>query len=218
MKISETQEMYLVTIASLLEEGIEEPIPLSQLADELSVVSISVNEMIRKLAEEKYVNYLPYKGVNLLPKGIHLALKVLRHRRLWEVFLVDKLNLSPKKADVLACRMEHITPPDVAELLFIYLEKPTVSPLGKSIPDQSGIIDTKTIKSLSEFQISAHVEIVRLETDSVCTAFLQAEGIKPGAEIIIQVIGNNGDMLIEVGLHHVNLASAIVGKIWGSPL
>jgi DtxR family Mn-dependent transcriptional regulator len=218
MEISESQEMYLVTIASLLEEGFEEPIPLSQLADKLSVASISANEMIRKLAEEKYVDYLPYKGVKLLPKGNRLAQKILRQRRLWEVFLVDKLNLSPNMADVLACRMEHITPPEVEELLFNYLGKPTVSPQGKSISRPSRITDTKVTKPLNELLVSTRAEIVRLETNSAGTAFLQAEGLKPGAEIIIQAIGNHGDMLIGIGLRQVNIANAIVRKIWVQPL
>jgi DtxR family Mn-dependent transcriptional regulator len=218
MEISESQEMYLVTIASLLEDGLEEPIKLSQLAEELSVGSISANEMIRKLDEKEYVNYLPYKGVKLLPKGRHLALKILGHRRLWEVFLVDKLNLSPNMGEVLACRMEHITPPDVAELLSNFLGKPTVSPQGKSIPDPNGIVDTKMIKPLSELPVSAHAEIMRLETGSAGTAFLQAEGLKPGAEVIVQAIGNHGDMLLKAGSRQVHLASAIVRKIWVQPL
>lgn len=218
MEISESQEMYLVTIASLLEEGHEEPIPLSQLADNLSVASISANEMIRKLAEEKYVDYLPYKGVKLLPKGNRLARKILRKRRLWEVFFVDKLNLSANMADDLACRMEHITPPEVAELLSNYLGNPTVSPQGKSISNPNGITGIKVTKPLNELLVSTRAEIVRLETDSAGTAFLQAEGLKPGTEIIIQAIGNHGDMLLEAGLLHVHIASAIVRKIWVHPL
>ena len=218
MEISESQEMYLVTIASLLEEGFEEPIPLSQLADKLSVTSISANEMIRKLAEEEYVSYLPYKGVNLLPKGNRLAQKILLQRRLWEVFLVDKLSLSLNMADVLACRLEHITPPEVAELLFNYLRKPIVSPQGKPIPSQNGISVMKMIKPLSEIQVSGRVKIIRLETESAATAFLQAEGVKPGAEIIVQAIGNHGDMLLKVGSHQVHIGSIIVRKICVRPL
>ncbi|OJX40306.1 MAG: hypothetical protein BGO78_15190 [Chloroflexi bacterium 44-23] len=218
MEISESQEMYLVTIASLLEDGFEEPIPLSQLADKLSVASISANEMIRKLAEEEYVSYLPYKGVKLLPKGNHLAQKILHSRRLWEVFLVDKLSLSLNMANVLACRMEHITPPEVAELLFNYLGKPIVSPQGKPIPSPNGITVMKMIKPLSELLVSTRAEIERLEIESTGTAFLQAEGVKPGAEIIIQAIGNHGDMLLKAGSHQLHIASAIVRKIWVHPL
>jgi DtxR family Mn-dependent transcriptional regulator len=218
MSISESQEMYLVTIASLLEEGFEEPIPLSQLAEKLSIVSISVNEMIRKLAEEEFVDYLPYKGVKLLQKGNRLARKILRHRRLWEVFLIDNLNLSPTMADVLACRMEHITSPEVAELLSNYLGKPNVSPQGKSIPDPNGYAEIKMAKPLNELLVSARAEIIRLETESAGTAFLQAEGVKPGAKVIVQAIGNHGDMLLKAGSHQIHLASAIVRKIWVKPL
>ena len=66
-EMSESEEMYLISIVRLVEKDIEEPIPIPQLAAELSIQPVSVNQMVHKLAEEGWVNYIPYKGVELSP-------------------------------------------------------------------------------------------------------------------------------------------------------
>ncbi|MFZ0544480.1 MAG: metal-dependent transcriptional regulator, partial [Candidatus Promineifilaceae bacterium] len=141
--LSESEEMYLVTAVQLAEAGMREPISLTSLAQALSIQPASANEMVRKLAEAGFLNYIPYKGVNLLTNGRRLAQQVLRSRRLWELFLVRHLELPPTEADALACRLEHITPKDVAERLYLFLERPSVSSQGLPIPpgDGTGGID-----------------------------------------------------------------------------
>ena len=71
--MTESEEMYLVTIARLKETELEGPVPLSQLASELEVLNVSVNQMVRKLEETGLVVYLPYKGVDLTESGVQLA-------------------------------------------------------------------------------------------------------------------------------------------------
>ena len=92
--MTEAAEMYLLRIALLAQD--QEPVPISRLADALDVSPISANQMCRKLETRGLVTYQPYKGVTLTPKGKHIALQVLRKRRLWEVFLGSKLGLDPQ--------------------------------------------------------------------------------------------------------------------------
>ena len=80
--ITESTEMYLLRIALLSEEG--DPVPISQLAEELDISPVSTNQMCRKLEEKDLVEYQPYKGVTLTLQGEVIALRVLRKRRLWE--------------------------------------------------------------------------------------------------------------------------------------
>ena len=89
--LSESMEMYLVTIARLRVDS--QPVPLSQLAEMLSISPVSVNEMCRKLQDQGFAVYQPYKGVSLTPEGEQRTFYILRRHRLWEVFLVQKSRL-----------------------------------------------------------------------------------------------------------------------------
>ena len=67
--LSESEQMYLVTIRKICEHCDEIPIPISQIADELAVLPVSVNQMVKKLEESGWVTYIPYKGVELTAEG-----------------------------------------------------------------------------------------------------------------------------------------------------
>lgn len=211
--MSENEEMYLVTVAKLVESGLEGPITVSQLAQELSILPISANQMIRKLADEGFVKYLPYKGVELLPAGLRLAQHVLRYRRLWEVFLVEHLELPTGEADALACRLEHITPRDVAERLYNYLGQPTVSPQGRPIPrgDEEAIVDLP--RPLNTLKVGQRAEVMCLTTETGVTAFLQAEGIKPGVQLAMLGIGDQGSLLLRAGERQITISGTIAEGI-----
>lgn len=119
--MSESSEMYLISIARLIERGVPEPVALSQLAEELSILPVSANEMVHKLEQEGFLEYQPYHGVSLTEAGRRIANRVLRSRRLWESFLIDHLGVPPAEADSLACRFEHVTPGEVVDRLERYL-------------------------------------------------------------------------------------------------
>lgn len=128
--------MYLLKTA-ILEEG-GESVPVPQLAQELGISQVSVNQMCRKLQDQGLLTYRPYKGVTLTEEGMALARKVIRRRRLWEVFLVDKLGLSLRQAEDAACRLEHVTTDEVLTHLDAYLGHPTHCPHSHPIPSRSG--------------------------------------------------------------------------------
>src|SRR5512140_3453624 len=97
--ISEAEEMYLVSIARLIENGQASPVPLSQLAESLSIQPASVNQMVRQLEETGWVTYIPYMGVTLTEAGRNQGQRILRSHRLWEVFLVEHLGVLPVSAN-----------------------------------------------------------------------------------------------------------------------
>lgn len=131
---SESEQMYLVTIAMIAEELGEFPVPVSQIAEWLQVTPISANQMIHRLEEIGLVSYRPYKGVALTSKGQQCANHILRFRRLWETFLVKHLQYGTEQAEGLACRLEHAIPVETADRLEAFLEWPRLSPRGKTIP------------------------------------------------------------------------------------
>ena len=144
---SDSVEMYLVTIAMSRED--EQPVPLSLLAQELSISPVSVNEMCRKLMERGLVDYRPYEGVTLTSEGSTLACQVLCRRRLWEVFLVEKLGLGVKEAEAMADQLEHATPDRLIERLAAFLEYPTLSPQNQPIPCNYGNLAERPVRPLT---------------------------------------------------------------------
>ena len=212
-EMSESEEMYLISIVRLVEKDIEEPIPIPQLAAELSIQPVSVNQMVHKLAEEGWVNYIPYKGVELTAKGEQAALQVLRDRRLWEVFLTEKLNLSSREADALACRLEHLTTQKVTGRLARFLGHPTVTPQGLPIPELNGEDEELSLLPLIKLPPGQRGGIVRIDGDPTVRAFLDAEGIRPGVAICLLAVGGEGAVLLQVEKHQVHLANTVAGTI-----
>ena len=213
-EMSESEEMYLITIARLVEQGVAEPVPISLLAAELAIQPVSANQMVHKLAEEALVDYLPYKGVKLTSTGQKAAQQVLRDRRLWEVFLVEHLELPPTEADALACRLEHITFEGISGRLAKFLDYPAVSPQGYPIPEINGGSAPKTFLSLSELAAGEQGVVMRVEGDAVTRTFLESEGLQPGVGVHSLAIGSGGAMLVTVGESRLQLTKQVTDKVF----
>lgn len=201
-QMSESEEMYLNTIARLDEDGDGGRIPLSSLAQALGVQPVSANQMVRKLADAGLVDYAPYKGVQLTAEGETVAARVLRARRLWQVFLADRLQLTPKDANALACRLEHVTPTHVVDRLDGYLDEPVVSPFGKPIPrranGEDASYDAPGCAPLATVLIGDSADVVRIDADGPALSFLRAQGLQAGARVRVSAIGDDGSLLLAV--------------------
>lgn len=211
---SEREEMYLITIARLMEAGWAPPVPLSQISAQLEIAPVSANQMIRRLEEDGLVNYTPYKGVSLTSRGMELALRILRHRRLWEVFLVEHLKYSPGDASQLACRLEHTLPCEAAERLAVFLGNPTLNPSGLPIPEENACSSPLNQVGLHAIDLNQPVLVSEFHADSATRSFFEAQGISPAQEIVILASASNGDLLVQTNQGFtVNLSRELVGKI-----
>ena len=197
--LSESEEMYLESIASIVEDEALEIVPLSHLADRLNIHAVSANQMIRKLEEEGLVNYYPYKGVKLTDIGRKIALQKIRNRRLWEIFLVNYLEMPLDEASKLACGMEHITNGEVCLRLAKFLEFPKFDPYGKPIPEcmrgKDAVPQMKWF-TLTEARLDDQLIVRQVKADVSTRAFLASEGIYPGAEVIVAGVGDSGGYLL----------------------
>lgn len=214
--VSESAEMYLLRIALLSQSG--EPVPISQLAETLGVSPISANQMCRKLEGKGMVTYQPYKGVTLTLQGEAIALRVLRKRRLWEVFLAEKLGLDPQQAEEIACRFEHVTPEELTERLADYLGHPALSPQRQPIPPRFGRASPQPTQPLNALGVGQRARIVDIVADDALQAFLLQQGIAPGAEVRALAIAGKRAMLLEVGEQHITLDFDVAEKIEVVPL
>ena len=208
--LSDSKEMYLVTIARLSEPG--QPVPLSHLARELSVTSVSVNEMCRKLQDQGYVVYRPYQGVWLTGLGEKLANNTLRQHRLWEVFLVDKLGFNYSTAHQIACQMEHITTDLMMDKLDQYLDFPKENPVGEPIPSSKLESHQSTPTPLTKLPVGSRARVHRFDVPESASAFLNDAGIQPGQEIALIGVGNN-NLLIQINQEHVSLSIELARSI-----
>jgi DtxR family Mn-dependent transcriptional regulator len=211
--ISESEQMYLITIARLIENGQPEPIPLSDIAKQMSVLPVSVNQMVRKLERRGFLHYLPYKGVEFTNLGMEIAFRTLRNRRLWEVFLVDHLKVSLEEADTVACNMEHVTPDDIAQRLANFLGDPATGPGGQPIPKIDSDNAFQDWVPLTELEVGMAAYIADIEAPPAVIRFLNEEGLHPGSKVSLRAIGTRGSRLVEVGNGYLELSVEIAGRI-----
>jgi DtxR family Mn-dependent transcriptional regulator len=132
MEQKSTQD-YLKTVYSLTKNG--DLVSTTEISQKLDVAPASVTEMLKKLAEEDYIKYEPYKGSALTEKGLFEAQKITRKHRLLETFLSDVLHIGKDKVHTQACEMEHALSDEAEESLCRLLKHPdTCSDDGKTIP------------------------------------------------------------------------------------
>ena len=210
---SESEEMYLIHIAMAGEDGVQGPVALSRLAEMLSVSPISVNQMVKKLGGRGLVEYLPYKGVELTGAGRAVADQVLRRRRLWALFLADQLGLSPARADAIACDLEHITPPDLADRLADLLGDPVSGPQGRRIPLSGRPTSPPARHLLSELPVGGQGTVIGVEASDAGRSFLAKEGVVPGATVTVAAMAGDGDRLIQAGDADVHVAGRLAASI-----
>jgi DtxR family Mn-dependent transcriptional regulator len=214
---SESEEMYLITIARALEDGHHGPVPMPTVATALGVSQVAANEMVKKLAARTLVDYIPYKGVTLTEDGAEIAAGVLRRRRLWGVFLSEHLGLSPQEADDAACEFEHVTPPEVEQRLATFLGQPSVGPRGRPIPTGDGATDAaETGRELAVAEVGATVRVARVVGSGTVAAFLHDEGILPGAQISVVGRSDDGTTLLAVDERHLEISGDIAAAVYYS--
>ena len=209
--LSESVEMYLLRIA-LLQDG-DKPVPISVLAEELAVSPVSANQMCRKLAERDVVIYEPYRGVTLTLHGESVALRVLRKRRLWEVFLAEKLGMEPQLAEEMACRFEHVTPDMLAERLSSYLGNPALSPQGEPIPASVRSVVHRPRMPLIQIPAGHLGQVVSVGGDDTTRTFLRMQGVGAGAILRTLATGPDGSMLLQAPSGQISLAAELVQLI-----
>jgi len=141
-----SEENYLKTIYHLTIISDAE-VSTNSIAEMMETKASSVTDMLKKLSEKNLVNYIKYQGVSLTEKGNLTAKMIVRKHRLWEVFLVEKLNFSWDEVHDIAEQLEHIKSEELINKLDDFLGNPTEDPHGDPIPDAQGRM-VKTDKQL----------------------------------------------------------------------
>lgn len=152
INLSSTEENYLKAIYKLSVSP-EEAVSTNAIAAELETSAASVTDMLKRLSEKELIHYEKYKGVRLSVSGRQIATSLVRKHRLWETFLVDKLNFTWDEVHPIAEQLEHIQSEELVNRLDSFLEFPKFDPHGDPIPDRDGNIAYHHQILVSEMQI-----------------------------------------------------------------
>jgi DtxR family Mn-dependent transcriptional regulator len=195
---TQAQEDYLKALYHL--EGDQRPVPTSELAHRLRISAASVSEMVSRLTERGLVSHDRYRGQQLTAEGRALALELVRHHRLLEMFLVQVLGYGLDEVHDEAERLEHVISERMEERIFELLGRPELDPHGHAIPSREGAVREVTTRRLSEC-LRGEELIVRAvsDDDSDRLRELQRRRLMPGTRLLV-LAGSEYESPIDVQL------------------
>jgi len=165
-----SEEDYIKAIYHL-SKGDETTVSTNEVAQQMDTKPSSVTDMVKKLAEKELVNYKKYKGVSLTEFGQKIALSIVRKHRIWEVFLVEKLDFSWDEVHEVAEQLEHIKSEQLIDKLDKHLGYPKTDPHGDPIPTKDGKFTKSVKRLLSEAAVGSEGVCVGVKDSSA--AFLK---------------------------------------------
>lgn len=210
-----SEENYLKAIYHL-ELVSDKGISTNAIAEQLETKASSVSDMVKKLSDKNVLVYKKYKGVKLTDLGKHTAANIVRKHRLWEVFLVEKLNFSWDEVHDVAEQLEHIKSPKLINQIDALLGFPTHDPHGDPIPDKDGnikIIEKSLLSTLSinESGICVGVD----DSSSEFLQFLDKKGITLGDQIIVlEKEDFDNSLSIQIGDRKMSISNKIANNLY----
>ncbi|TYA73978.1 metal-dependent transcriptional regulator [Seonamhaeicola marinus] len=213
--ITLTEENYIKAIYHLGDQGVN-VVSTNAIAKEMATKASSVTDMVKKLSEKGYAYYKKYQGVSLTEAGKEIAINIVRKHRLWEVFLVEKLNFSWDEIHDVAEQLEHIKSKKLITQLDAFLGFPTYDPHGDPIPDETGNIKKIDKILLSEAKVNDNCICVGVQDSS--TQFLQyldKNNIALGVHLrIIQREPFDNSVTIEIAGKELVISSIIANNLY----
>ncbi len=186
------------------------------IAGMLETKASSVTDMLKKLSDKELVAYQKYQGVSLTNKGFHAAKMIVRKHRLWEVFLVEKLDFSWDEVHEIAEELEHIKSETLVNRLDQFLGFPECDPHGDPIPNEKGEI--KKINKLLLSEVALNKEYLCIGVKNSSSDFLQylnKQNIALGATFIVKERENYDDTLtVEVNSKMMTMSNKTANNLY----
>jgi DtxR family transcriptional regulator, Mn-dependent transcriptional regulator len=182
---SEAIQNYAKAIYALEQRG-DGTVTNNALAERLGVTPASASSMVKKLDELGLVTHVPYKGVKLTGSGRRVALEVLRHHRLLELYLAESLGVPWDRVHDEAEVLEHVLSEELEELIAAKLGNPTHDPHGDPIPNAALELEEQPTQALASLATGSAGVFVRVsDSDPEMLRYLAQLGITPGARFEI---------------------------------
>ncbi len=186
MKFSISKENYLKTIFHLQTE--KETVTTNELAAALQTKPASITDMLKKLKKQRLLNYERYKGFKLNNEGKKVALQIIRKHRLWEYFLVNKLQFGWNEVHEMAEDLEHFSNKKLIDRLDAFLGYPKTDPHGDPIPDINGKFNRqKKQMPLLKLALNKPASVLAISPQTTeILELLQHKNILIGSKIMIK--------------------------------
>lgn len=212
--ITEADQNYLKGTYELQREN--DRVTTSMLADRFGTSAATVTGMLKKLADRKWVQYQPYRGVTLTEAGRAIALEVIRHHRLLETYLNEALGIPWDRVHEEAERLEHVLSEYLEERIDELLGHPTVDPHGSPIPAVDGTVTESDRTRLSDVAAGSVVEICEvLDRDSAMLLHLDHLGLHLQSRLTVVAIEPIDELMtLDVGGKSVTVGRKTAGHIF----
>jgi DtxR family Mn-dependent transcriptional regulator len=182
---TEAVEDFLKTVYKLERQQI--PVPTSLLANTLGIKPPSVTEMAKKLADSGLLEYEKYKGLRLTEPGRRIALEVIRHHRLIEMYLTEALGYTWDEVHAEADRLEHVISEQFEARIAEALGHPVHDPHGDPIPRADGTVPYQELVSVADAPLNKPCIVHRIiDQSSDMLRYLSDIGLVPGAHVLVR--------------------------------
>ncbi len=198
---TQTKENYLKAIYFLQQKN--KDVSLTELGKVMKVSKPTVNNMVKKLASNGWINYEKYKPIRLSKKGNKEAALIIRKHRLTEMFLVQIMGFGWEEVHIIAEEMEHLKSDLFFDRMDDILGHPTVDPHGSPIPDKNGVISDKKYLNMADLKAGVSTRLCAIGDSSVALlSLLNEKEIKLGTTFqILKVESFDKTMIVDYGEH-----------------
>jgi DtxR family Mn-dependent transcriptional regulator len=212
--MSSAVEDYVKAIYQL--QNGEQAVTTSALAETLHISAASATNMVKKLAARRLVRHSPYREVELTKSGEKMALEVVRHHRLIELFLQETLDLPWDRVHAEAEKIEHVISEDLEDRIAEKLGDPIADPHGDPIPTKAGKMAHASMQRLADLAVGDSATIGRIGAqEPEQLRYLGGLGVTPNSHVqIIEQIPFGGPMRLRVGSAERVLDEIFTRQIW----
>ncbi len=213
-RTAEGPENYAKAIYQLQESG-DRSVSTGAVAERLGVTAASASAMLKRLGADGLVEHTPYHGVRLTWRGEQVALEVIRHHRLLELFLAEVLEMPWDRVHAEAEVLEHHISEELEERIAAKLGEPARDPHGDPIPSRELDLASDESVPLSELSPGQSGVFVRIsDRDGEMLRYLDARGIRPGARVRVRSREPfQGPLSVEVGGERHALGGELIERM-----
>ncbi len=211
-------EDYVKTIYKLQTQT--DTVSTSALAERTGTSAAAVTKMLKHLAEANLVSYTPYHGVRLTQMGEKIALEVIRHHRLLELYLAQAMGYSWDQVDAEAEKLEHVISEEFEARIDALLGHPHACPHGDPIPSPDGTLVEERLRALSECVPGETVTVARVkDTNAAVLRALTERVIHLHSVVtVLERDAIDGLLTVQVGSERQVIGTALAGSVFVQPV
>ena len=207
------EENYLKAIYHLSLNGVA--VSTNQIAGAINTKAASVTDMLKKLADKQLINYARYQGVSLTADGEKIAVHIIRKHRLWEFFLVEKLDFKWDEVHEMAEEMEHISSIELIDRLDKFMDYPRFDPHGDPIPDSNGNFKSHDLKAISAVGVDENGIISGVRDHSAAfLQYLEKQRLTIGKRIkVTEIISYDHSVVLQTEHNQVHISREVANNL-----